>query len=200
MRLNLTLKILGNLCILDVKHLYLQEQYWFHLTFTWNARDGKVNFYINGKLKAECTNISVNKAIDPAGEFVLGQSYKEPNLNPIRPTQNPFSHPNYYEEEAMNYDLDQSEEMDDQKSSNYDQKYSFVGRIFNFNIWDRAFPAELVPRIYNDDNLIYCGNATQWSDFRQGTRGDVNFKWPTNLLWKSNFSLKLFISLFLTIF
>lgn len=179
-----------------MKHLYLQEQYWFHLTFTWNARDGKVNFYINGKLKAECTNISVKKAIDPAGEFVLGQSYHQPKLEPIRSTSYPFSHQNFYNEESLNYDLDKLDEQNVQKTSNYDQKYSFVGRIFNFNIWDRAFPAELIPSIYNDDNLIYCGNATQWSDFRQGTRGDVNFKWPTDLLWKSNQSKQITLKIY----
>jgi len=42
-----------------------------------------------------------------------------------------------------------------------------------------------VRKLYTDDGLAFCGNATQWSDFRSGTRGDVKMKWPTELLWKS---------------
>jgi len=57
--------------------LYLNELYWFHITFTWNSRDGKVNFYINGKLKAECIDIANNQPINTAGEFVLGQTYAD---------------------------------------------------------------------------------------------------------------------------
>ncbi len=171
-RLNLKLKILESLCILDVKHLYLNELYWFHITFTWNSSDGKVNFYINGKLKAECIDIANHQPISTAGEFVLGQTYADQQSEEQET-------PDESENAAT---LNDSSEED--SPSKYEQKSSFLGRLFNFNIWDRAFSAEIVHKLYNDEGLTYCGNATQWSDFRSGTRGDVKMKWPTNLLWK----------------
>lgn len=180
-RLNLTIKIYDSICKLDVKHLYLNELYWFHVTFAWESATGKVNFYINGKLKAECSDIATNQVISAGGEFVLGQSHQEPV--PVSVQQlalgelSPTTKPNFKYQD----DFDET----DGKSSNYDRRYSFVGRLFNFNIWDRAFGDNLVKRLFRDGNLIYCGNATQWSDFRQGTIGDVKMKWPTKLLWKS---------------
>jgi hypothetical protein len=74
-------------------------------------------------------------------------------------------------------------EDEDGKSSSYDQRFSFLGRLFNFNIWDRTFDEKLAQKLWRDGNLVFCGNATQWSDFRQGTIGDVKMKWPTKLLW-----------------
>ncbi|RNA30402.1 adhesion G -coupled receptor L2-like [Brachionus plicatilis] len=37
--------------------------------------------------------------------------------------------------------------------------------------------------MYQDCKLTYCGTASQWSDFRQGTRGNIKLRWPSNLLW-----------------
>ena len=67
----------------------------------------------------------------------------------------------------------------------FDEHTSFIGRLFNFNVWNHVKNAKTILNLFNDCKLSYCGNATQWSDFRQGTRGQVKMKWPTELLWKS---------------
>lgn len=80
-----------------------------------------------------------------------------------------------------------SSEISDQKGAknyNFDDVYSFLGRLFNFNVWDHVKNPHALLNVYLDCKLTECGNATQWSDFRQGTRGDVKLKWPTALLWK----------------
>lgn len=72
------------------------------------------------------------------------------------------------------------------KASLFDERLSFIGRLFNFNVWDHVKNNKSIYSLYTDCKLAHCGNATQWSDFRHGTRGDVKMKWPTDLLWKSN--------------
>ena len=104
--------------------------------------------------------------------MVLGQSYQEPDL---------VAHSKLNEKQ-----LHEPEELDEERNSNFDQKFSFIGRLFNFNIWNLAYKPETIARIYNDARLSFCGNAVQWSDFRQGTRGDVKMKWPTGLLWRGD--------------
>ena len=81
----------------------------------------------------------------------------------------------------------ESIESHQKKKSKFNPHSSFVGRLFNFNIWNYVKNSKSISNLYMDCKLSYCGNATQWSDFRQGTRGEVKMKWPTNLLWKSMF-------------
>jgi hypothetical protein len=64
--------------------------------------------------------------------------------------------------------------------------------LFNFNVWSYAKSFDSIIDLYSDCKLSLCGDATQWSDFRQGTRGQVKMKWPTALLWQSNITFFLY--------
>lgn len=72
----------------------------------------------------------------------------------------------------------------DDDSSVFEVLSSFMGRLFNFNVWQREMTVSEIQELYGDCRLTYCGDAVQWSDFRQGTRGEVKMKWPTELLWQ----------------
>ena len=72
------------------------------------------------------------------------------------------------------------------KEHKFDESLSFIGLLFNFNVWDKEKDRYFISNLFNDCKLEYCGDAIEWSDFRQGTRGDVKMYWPTEILWKSN--------------
>jgi hypothetical protein len=147
--------------------------------------------YVNGQYSANCTNISTNKEINQAGEFVLGQSYRE-NFN-FKPQQRKEHQQQQQKQQQKAESASSSSHgfaLDDNGYVNnlnmkFDKQYSFVGRLFNFNVWNYAKSRPSIARLHEDCRLAYCGNATQWADFRQGTRGEVRMRWPTDLLWKS---------------
>jgi hypothetical protein len=66
----------------------------------------------------------------------------------------------------------------------FDMTAAFIGRLFNFNVWYAERNATDVLELFADCKLLQCGDAAQWSDYRQGTRGNVVMKWPTELLWR----------------
>jgi hypothetical protein len=129
------------------------------------------------------------KDVNTAGHFILGQS-KQDWLN----IENDEKFKNAMSQLADSYvvaNLTEKKKLTETSDSkvannyNFDSQFSFLGRLFNFNVWDHVKSPNSILNIYLDCKLTECGNATQWSDFRQGTRGDVKFKWPTSLLWKS---------------
>lgn len=153
----------------------------------------------------------MNKEIKTAGHFILGQSHKESFFKKPKELKNrtslnktTFSSTKYEElyfgEEwdsrdpfykELNYEdlegyFDEPFDRSRKKDTRFNPHSSFVGRLFNFNVWSYAKSFDSIIALYNDCKLSLCGNATQWSDFRQGTRGQVKMKWPTKLLWKSN--------------
>jgi hypothetical protein len=79
---------------------------------------------------------------------------------------------------------DQAGSSDENKNEEFDLSAAFIGRLFNFNVWHSERNASEVLALQTDCKLVHCGDAVQWSDYRQGTRGNVNMKWPTELLWK----------------
>jgi hypothetical protein len=184
--------------------------------------------FFNGVNKYSCANISTNKEIKTAGHFVLGQSHKETffqkqismNISSTIERNSFLKNKNegllfednwdsidpYYQEFMNDDDLDAyyTEPLDKSRkmSSKFNPHSSFVGRLFNFNVWNYAKNSESILNLYSDCKLSFCGNATQWSDFRQGTRGQVKMKWPTKLLWKSMLFLyyTVFLVLYYTVF
>ena len=84
----------------------------------------------------------------------------------------------------MAYRDQQIPDVYEDDASVFEVHSSFIGRIFNFNIWQHEKSAHEIHDLYADCRLMHCGDATQWSDYRQGTRGDVKMKWPTDLLWR----------------
>lgn len=160
-----------------------------HLSITWDSASGQTDVYLNGQLKWTCYNIALNREISTAGLFLLGQShkenfYKKQNKKEIyTPSTKHATKLEPIKDNEFSFDSLPSESSE-KTNSQFDEKYSFVGRLFNFNIWNHIKPASSILNVYKDCKLAHCGNATQWSDFRQGTRGDVIMKWPTDLLWK----------------
>ncbi len=198
-----------------------------------------------------CQNMALNREINTAGVFILGQSHHS-NYNSIKSRKYSFgelssssSSPNepppsdsefsntvkastrprptassssylssaggggggsknaeYYDRAPDAYDSyaaeaneyaaayrDQSALYDgvvgaDDKNEEFDLSVAFIGRLFNFNVWHSEKNASEVLALQTDCKLVHCGDAAQWSDYRQGTRGNVNMKWPTELLWK----------------
>lgn len=153
-----------------------------------------MDFYLNGQLKWTCFNIALNKELNTAGVFVLGQSHqesffvKQSKKESIKSPVNESMFHMYTDDPNNGF----SENIDNSATSYFEEKYSFVGRLFAFNIWNHVKNSDSILNIYHDCRLASCGNATQWSDFRQGTRGEVAMKWPTNLLWKKIVSMRTF--------
>lgn len=134
--------------------------------------------------------MATNKIINTAGIFILGQSHKD-HISFSKSMKRKDLH------SSSNSTADSN---DDQNSSKFDEKHSFVGRLFNFNVWNEVKSNEFIMNLYSDCKLIYCGTATQWSDFRQGTRGNVKMRWPTELIWTSLCSFFDLITFFYFIF
>ena len=42
-------------------------------------------------------------------------------------------------------------------------------------------------RVYEDCFYMECGDAIEWTDFREGTRGSLKVRWPANI--QGEFSL-----------
>ncbi len=135
-----------------------------------------------------------NKPINTAGVFALGQSHKDNFFDKQSYQQNMTSESSSFDE--LSFDLNDPENKDmlndemavmenEEKNSKFEQNLSFIGRLFNFNIWNRVMTSKEIQMLFNDCKLIFCGNAVQWSDFRQGTRGQVKMIWRTELLWQS---------------
>jgi hypothetical protein len=193
----IALTILNQTCTLDIVHKYIDNSFWIHLAITWQKMGGQVNMYINGQLKTSCTNIANYKEIHTAGYFILGQSYSNYKL-PVDKKENRNSNninnneDNDIERNIGDNEVKRKQETVENNRPNldvrnfrFDDQFSFLGCLFNFNVWNHVKPSISIINIYEDTRLTYCGNATQWADFRQGTRGDVKLKWPTNIMWKS---------------
>lgn len=161
--------------------------------------------YLNGNLKFSCSNIAKHKKINTAGMFVIGQSFRESSTSFGMTNENKNSkHPSAYAKTSEysrrvedtlasidassneNYDDSLTNENEEESDSKFDQFSSFVGRVFNLNIWSHVIKSDNLADLYEDCRLVFCGNSVQWSDFRQGTRGDVQMKWPTDLIWNKN--------------
>jgi hypothetical protein len=169
--------------------------------------------YINGQLKSTCSDIALKREIPTAGVFILGQSHHANFLakktrkysfgqtttttTSITTTKNHIKqkyNDNY--NDFYNNNNNDGDTIDDYKEtefydnedplSPFDSKSSFIGRIFNFNAWSQVKTTQEIQNLYMDCRLAHCGDATQWSDFRQGTRGNVTMRWPTDLLWKGD--------------
>lgn len=125
-----------------------------------------MNFFFNGELKSTCFNIASKKEIKTAGTFVLGQSHSKKFYKEKKNSQN-----------QTNFEVSRD------KNFFFDKKLAFAGRIFNFNIWKNVLTSNLIKEIYKDCKLTFCGTAAQWSDFRQGIRGNIKLVWSTKLLW-----------------
>ena len=184
--LALTISILDRNCTVYIPHTYQNNSYWLHLALTWEP-SGQVKIFINGHLKSNCSNIAVNKVIGTAGVFVLGQSHRvnfslKSNRKELYSTTTGSSEP---KKSPDSTNSGGNENLEDKNSSKFDESVSFVGRLFNFNVWSAVKSPEFIHGLYNDCKLAYCGTAAQWSDFRQGTRGNIKMKWPTELIWKS---------------
>jgi hypothetical protein len=156
--------------------------------------------FINGHHKHTCNRIAQGKELNRAGEFILGQSHHPDIYIQRRSKQRVELDP---KSRQLLFDLYSSDRLsssnqedtsadllaaaDPEENSIFEESTAFVGRLFNFNVWDRvpSRVAEFVESIVNDCRLVFCGNAAQWSEYRPGTRGNVKMKWPTYLLWSS---------------
>lgn len=159
--------------------------------------------YINGQLKHTCQRIAQGKELNRAGEFVLGQSHRAEAYIRRRNKQKVELDAKSRQILFDLYSSDRSRTQthvddmisvdaiaaaaDPEENSVFDETTAYVGRLFNFNVWNRvpARVTEFIGNIVNDCRLVFCGNAAQWSEFRPGTRGNVKIKWPTYLLWST---------------
>jgi hypothetical protein len=88
---------------------------------------------------SRCINIGRYREIERAGHFIIGQSHLV-NYSVNSHINNDTSHQN------ENFLL-------------FDEHDSFIGSLFNFNIWNYYQNAESIYRIYEDCGLIHCGNG-----------------------------------------
>ena len=128
-----------------------------------NDLDGHLSTYLNNHLKSTCivNIVNMNKEkISNKYVLILGQSNYIINRN--------FSLTNYKNNLI--------------KHNNYNESSLFVGRIFNFNIWNYAKSFKHLTLLFNDCKINFCGNFIQCSEFKQHSiNGYVSFKWPLEL-------------------
>ena len=67
------------------------------------------------------------------------------------------------------------------ETKGYDTRYAFLGEMGNVNIWDHVMNRRDVREIARDCELMKCGNAIEWADFRSGTRGAMKMRWPSHI-------------------
>ena len=125
-----------------------------------------MKIYVDGVYTSRCTNIGKSRTLEKAGVFIIGQSHLATNLHNSL-TKN-------------------------ETSLGFDDRDSFVGSLFNFNIWDYHQKADSIYRIYDDCELSSCGNAVRWSDLWQGIRGDLKIIWPAGFFRNSKLSNLIF--------
>jgi hypothetical protein len=150
-----------------------------------------------------------NKQISTAGVFGLGQShkdnlfFKQTHLQNVSYSDGPSSSSNSNSNnlnkfDELTFDLNDPDNKDmiddeqaliekEQKNSKYEANLSFLGRLFNFNIWNHVKSSKVIQSLYLDCKLTHCGNAVQWSDFRQGTGGQAKLTWQTEFMMNSNY-------------
>ena len=61
----------------------------------------------------------------------------------------------------------------------FDPKLAFLGHLSFVNIWSRVLSRAEVEAVYKDCTLQLCGDAIEWADFRSGTRGALQIRWPS---------------------
>lgn len=158
-----------------------------------------MNAYINGQLKHNCSNIAQGKELKTSGDFILGQSHNSDDYTKRKTKQkikelDPQSKQSLFDSYSSSGNDTPHQNLavkfkpsDMENNTLFDPKLSFVGRLFNFNIWNQVptRASRFIENIFHDCRLVYCGNAAQWSEYRPGTRGNVIMKWPTYLLWSS---------------
>ncbi len=67
----------------------------------------------------------------------------------------------------------------DHKSEHYfDPDKAFLGEMAHVNIWHHVMSSRDIRNLYGDCELMKCGDAVEWADFRSGTRGDMRIRWP----------------------
>ena len=44
------------------------------------------------------------------------------------------------------------------------------------------FTPREVSHINSSCNMMYCGDAVQWTEFRRGTRGAMKMRWPSGVM------------------
>lgn len=125
-----------------------------------------MKIYIDGVYTSRCINIGKYRTLERAGSFIIGQSHLAKNSSNSSVNGDSI-------EKNENFVL-------------FDEHDSFVGSLFNFNIWDFHQNAESIYRMYDDCGLTHCGNAVKWSDLWQGIRGDLKMIWPVGFLKNSN--------------
>lgn len=146
------------------------------------SQAGQMQVYIDGHLKNICSNIAKGSELSQAGDFVLGQSH-EPDAYLKRRRSNgkqkgveldarsrQILFDLYSSDRSGTASLQHEDEQmiaaiaNPDESSIFDERMAFVGRLFNFNVWDRVpnNVAEFLKNIVNDCRLIFCGNAAQW--------------------------------------
>ncbi|XP_064634672.1 adhesion G protein-coupled receptor L1-like [Lineus longissimus] len=65
----------------------------------------------------------------------------------------------------------------------------FHGQIAHLHIWDYVLNNSDIWSIYKDCKFMWCGNAVQWVDLREGTRGQLRMRWPSGVLQSQCFSV-----------
>ena len=68
-----------------------------------------------------------------------------------------------------------------ERHNEFDLKEAFLGEMSFVNIWARVLGAADIRAMVDDCYFMHCGDAIEWSDFRSGTRGEMQIRWPSNI-------------------
>lgn len=59
------------------------------------------------------------------------------------------------------------------------QHWICVGSLAHVNLWKEKFDKAELDVLHSDCTFTHCGDAVEWIDLREGTRGISRLRWPS---------------------
>ncbi|XP_052265655.1 adhesion G protein-coupled receptor L2-like [Dreissena polymorpha] len=73
-------------------------------------------------------------------------------------------------------------------SDEFDESTAFIGDLTHLHIWSFVMTDKEVDYVKTSCDVMYCGDAVQWTEFRRGTRGAMRMRWPSGAIRSTCYS------------
>ncbi|XP_038061867.1 adhesion G protein-coupled receptor L3-like isoform X2 [Patiria miniata] len=130
---------------------------WVHVVCTWTSDGGVWSLFVDGRQAHTSDGLAPGKTIRAGGRLEIGVRRKR-DFGPGRSSDSGA---------AVN--------------TTFDHSVSFKGDISYFNMWRGVLGADHIADMHGDCTFTYCGDVTEWVDFRTGTRGELKLRWPSGV-------------------
>ncbi|XP_022079827.1 adhesion G protein-coupled receptor L3-like [Acanthaster planci] len=140
----------------------LPHDKWLHVACTWTSAGGVWALFVDGRLAATAGGLAPGETIRAGGRLEIG----------VRRSHNL--------ESAGRPDAG-ADFGDTAANATFDHSVSFKGDVSYFNMWSSALADDHIADMHQDCTFTYCGDVTEWVDFRTGTRGELKLRWPSGV-------------------